>query len=150
MELVRGTFGEGLDRLNEHVGTGRLKGSCRVNQVYAKYQHERADLRHPDGGQAFYLRDPLFSTMDESMQELASKAFESDGGLKGGMKDWAEKMSRKVFELAPLEFGDLKASGHPKVEDNGATIYDRPPNMHRLSEEELRIKGHLRSLFGRI
>lgn len=62
------------------------------------------------------------------------------------MKDVAEDLSGKVYDLAPHEFGDLRASGHPSVIDEGAVVYDRAPHVHRLSEEELKAKSHLRAL----
>lgn len=78
-----------------------------------------------------------------------------------GATDIAEGMSQAVFDHAPFEFGDLRGSGHPFVVDGGHVrtgedgktditggdrVYDRPPAVHRLSEEELRAKGDLRRL----
>lgn len=143
---MAGTFGERISELINEVGHGTLHGEVEVDQVYARYQHEHPEFKHPDGGKAFYLRDPLFEHVDEYMQKIAEKVLDR-GGPKEGMKDAMEDLSAKVYEQAPLEFGDLKASGHPKVESDGVVVYDRPPNVGRLSEEELRIKGELRGLF---
>lgn len=143
---MSGTFGAGIDRLKERVGHGKLKGSVVVDQVYAFYQHEHPEFKHPDGGKPYYLRDPLFEGADGHMQKLARKVLEP-GGPAEGMRDVVEDLCRSVYEQAPLEFGDLKGSGHPKVTSAGAVVYDRPPNVGRLSEEELRIKGELRRLF---
>lgn len=146
--MSTGTFGAGLDRLEHSVGHGKLVGTCEVDQVYAKYQHEHPEFKHPDGGKAFYLRDPLFEKSDENMRTLASKVLAVDGdGIKGGMRDVAERLSTAVYEQAPWEFADLRASGHPKVTDDGAVWYDRAPRVHRLDDEELRIKRDLRDLF---
>lgn len=82
------------------------------------------------------------------MGKLAARAITPEGSeLREAAISAAEDLSDDVFELAPLEFGDLKASGHPSVTDDGAVVYDRAPNVGRLSEEELRIKGHLRGMF---
>lgn len=63
-----------------------------------------------------------------------------------GLAKAMEDVSQGVYDRAPWEFGDLRASGHPTVEHDGETTYDRPPNVHRLSEQELKDKGHLREL----
>lgn len=52
-----------------------------------------------------------------------------------------------VYDHAPVEFGDLRESGHPTVTDEGHTTYDRPPLVPRLSEAELREKNQLRDVF---
>lgn len=142
------TFGARIEELKRQVGHGTLRGKVEVDQVYAAYQHEHDEFKHPDGGKAHYLRDPLFEGINSHMETLARKAITQGGSeLKEGMKDVVEDLSTKVYEQAPLEFGDLKGSAHPSVESDGAVVFDRPPNVPRLSEEELRIKGHLRNLF---
>lgn len=145
---MRGTFGDGIDRLIETVGRGHLKGSVEVDQIYAKYQHEKPELNHPDGGKAYYLRDPLFEKSAEYMQKLADKTITVGGSeIEQGMVEVVEDLSTQVYIHAPLEFADLKASGHPTVESAGAVVYDRAPNVPRLTREELRIKARLRTLF---
>lgn len=147
---MAGTFAENIDKLIESVGHGSLKGSVEVNQIYAHYQHEHPEFKHPEGGKSYYLRDPLFENHDKYMRHLAEKAITAEGSsITDGMKDNMENLSRGVFDQAPLEFGDLKGSGHPKITSDGVTVYDRPPNVHRLSKEDLRAKGELRDLFGR-
>jgi hypothetical protein len=82
------------------------------------------------------------------MEHLAESAITEEGSnLEDAMADNMEDMSEQIYLLAPWEFGDLRASGHPSVASGGATVYDRPPNVGRLSEEELRAKGELRELF---
>lgn len=53
-----------------------------------------------------------------------------------------------VAAFAPVEFGHLRASGHPIVYSPSASImgdgvprYDRPPVQERLTEAQLRIEG---------
>ena len=48
-----------------------------------------------------------------------------------------------VASHAPLEYGDLRDSGHPSVTEAGATVYDREPRQGRLSPEELKAKYRL-------
>lgn len=133
-----------MDELAEMVGHGDLTGTVSVDQVYARFQHEGLDLYHPRGGQALYLQQPLMSHKDRYLQSVA------DGVLDDGGRD---AMIRAVEDLAedggvathaPVELGDLRASGHPSVSSDGAVVYDRPPRQHRLSEEELRAKGKAR------
>jgi hypothetical protein len=109
--------------------------------VYAHYQHEGLDLNHPRGGRPRYLGDPMLEQHAETLAGIARRTITEDGSdLRGAMKDTAEGMSRMVQTNAPVEFNDLRRSGHPSVVDNGATIYDRPPEVARLTEDELRAK----------
>jgi hypothetical protein len=103
------------------------------------------EFRHPEGGQAKFLEEPLLTGVEDHMRKLA-KSFLEPGGPADGMRDSMEDLSQAVYDHAPHEFGDLRASGHPTVIDDGATVYDRPPHVHRLTEDELQAKGHLRTL----
>ena len=140
------TFEERVDEIIARIGRGRIKGQVKVDQVYAHYQHEGASFKHPRGGKAYYLRDPLYQKHGEYLQAIAT-------GLLHGrrmvdlMAEQMEKLSMEVYENAPREWEDLRASGNPIVKDDGVTVYDRPPMVRRLTEEELRIKGHLSDLF---
>lgn len=142
-----GSFFDRIAVLERAVGTGHLVGRVEVDQVYAKYQHERADLKHPDGGQAFYLRAGMFGSIGSYLQRLAHSAITPEGSdLHRAMADNMEHLSDKVYELAPWEFGDLRESGHPTVIDQGRIVYDRPPHEHRLSDADLKLKNRLRGL----
>lgn len=148
------TFYGRVDHLADEVGHGNLEGKVTVDQVYAHYIHEGISrftgqpLVMHEGGEAGFLRNPLFEKNDERMKRLADAAITPEGSdLERAMADEMEELSTDVYERAPREFGDLRASGHPTVTSDGAVVYDRPPNVHRLSEEELRAKGHVRSLF---
>jgi hypothetical protein len=141
---MAGTFGARMDELAEMVGDGILRGQVEVDQVYARYQHERLDLRHPEGGRAKYLGGPLLENTYRYIQELADSLL--TGQLRGQMVKTMEDLSQKVYDNAPREFNDLRASGHPTVVDDEYKIYDRMPFVHRLTEAELRAKGDLRRL----
>lgn len=139
-----GEFGARVDELIKQVGTGNLEGKVTVDQVYAQYQHEDLSLRHPGGGQAKYLEKPLMQDHPKYLQRIASEVL--DRGPEPAMERAMEDLSQSVYDLAPIEFGDLKASGHPTVDDDGRTVYDRPPMMRRLTEEEIDIKRGLREI----
>lgn len=125
----------------------QITGKVEVNQVYAHYQHEGASFHHPDGGEAFYLKTPLFVNADKYLANIAEKVIGSHGvNVRDPMIENMEDLSMEVFNRAPWEFGDLRASGHPTVEEDGVVVYDRAPMCPRLSEEELKIKSHLRYL----
>lgn len=143
------SFVKSMERLIRETPKRSLKGSVVVDQVYAHYQHEGLDFQHPDGGEAEYLRKPLYLKRSMYMRRLAREAITSQGTrrLKDAMVDNMEDLSNEVYKRAPLEFGDLKGSGQPIVRRDGRKVFHRAPNVHRLSEQELRIKGQLRYLY---
>lgn len=137
---MTGTFSERIGALRHMVGDGqRLQGTVTVDQVYAKYQHERAELHHPRGGSAFYLRNPLMDHSRDYLEDYA-KTVLTDGG-QPAMKRSMEHLSDQVELTAPVEWNDLRKSGHPSVEQGGRTIYDRAPKAARLTAEELKAKS---------
>lgn len=142
---MSGTFHERLAELREQAHLGEtVSGRVIVDQVYAHFQHERLDLRHPNGGHARYLITPLYTRYFKYLRDYADNVLRGDGDL--AMKRMAEDLAREVEWHAPLEFGDLARSGHPMVLVGDRVIYDRQPKQHRLSKEELRIKNRLRRL----
>jgi hypothetical protein len=50
----------------------------------------------------------------------------------------AERLDDDSARLTPKETTVLARSGHPTVTDEGALVYDRAPEVPRLSDEELR------------
>ncbi|MGH3503714.1 MAG: hypothetical protein ACRDQA_22890 [Nocardioidaceae bacterium] len=147
MARAKGTFFRRVNDLLAETPKESIKGVVKVDQVYAHYQHAHPEFRHPDGGKAFYLRDPLFHNVDDYLDRLGDSALDADEGLGDAMIENMEGLSREVFEQAPMEFGDLRASGHPSVEVDGQTVYDRPPNTARLTEEDLKAKHEVSRLF---
>lgn len=138
------TFEAACDRLAEKIGAGVVQGKVEVDQVYARYQHEGLDFQHPRGGQAKYLEQPLYANVPLYMQDIAARLLLE--GPVAGMADSMEDLSGEVFDRAPIEFLDLRASGHPTVTQGGAIKYDRPPMQARLTDEQLRAKHQLRRL----
>ena len=139
---MAGTFSDRIDVLRQRVGSEKVTAVCEVAQVYAKYQHEHMELHHPRGGSAKYLERPLMSHYRDYLTDYARTVLD-DGGVPA-MKRSAEHLSDQVEVTAPVEFTDLRRSGHPSVTQGDRTVYDRPPKQHRLSEEELRAKGRER------
>lgn len=137
-----GDFGDRMRELRARVGNGDLVGKVEVNQVYAKYQHEGLDLRHPRGGRAKYLGAPLLENLDQYLQKVADSVLE-DGG-DSGMIESMQALSNQVYLNAPLEFNNLKNSGHPSVTSDGHVIYDEPPAVERLTEEQLKALNRTR------
>lgn len=132
---MAGDFGARIDELKALVGEGNLVGQVNVDQVYSHYIHERLDLNHPRGGQAKFLETALYSNASEYMNGIADKVLE--GGARDGMVDAVEKLGKHSGELTPKLLTLLAHSDHPKVTDNGAVIYDRSPEVPRLSDAEL-------------
>lgn len=130
------TFGDRMAELSEKVGRGKLTGSVEVDQVYAQYQHEGLDLKHPNGGQAKYLGEPLFANTDRYMERLTEAVL--DGDLDQAMIQNVEHLSGEVEKKAPVDIGNLRESGHPVVVSDGVTVYDRAPVQRRLTEQELK------------
>lgn len=138
-------FDARMARLSEQVGHGRLEGKVVVDQVYARYQHEGLDFKHPRGGQAKYLEQPLYANVPLYLQDIASRVLPA-GNVVRAMADSMEDLSGEVFDRAPIEFLDLRASAHPTVTRGGAKVYDRPPMQARLTEPQLKAKSKLRRL----
>lgn len=136
-----------MQHLIDACGHGTLTAEVVVDQVYAKYQELRDDLVLHGGGRHHYTRDALFDHVDEFMTELAARLVTEDGSdVRGAVQHIAEKLVLGVYEYAPFEFGDLKASGAGHAYDNGAEYWHREPGVHRLTPSELRAKGDLRRL----
>lgn len=134
------TFAERCDELRRMNGDGaNLVMHVVVDQVYAHYQHEHLNFHHPRGGQAKYLEQPLYDHFRGYLSNYADTVLH-DGGMRA-MENAAEHLSDQVELRAPREWGDLGKSGHPTVTEDERTVYDRPPRVQRLTEEELRIKS---------
>lgn len=147
---MKGTFGDRIDRLRHEVGSGHLTGTVEVNQVYAAYQHFRIELHHPRGGEAYYLQGPLFANAPRYVEKLADRALDRGGaGLRDAMIANVLDLSRQVELHAPVEFWDLRRSGHPVVMQDGEVRYDRAPIVPRLTAEQLKAKARLSRQLGR-
>lgn len=139
---MAGDFGQRIQDLIDQVGDGELKASLVVDQRYAAIQEVDTTLRHPRGGQAHYLSEPLTQRHRRYYGDVADAVL--GGDVTQAMADAVEDLSEAVEQLAPREFHDLRHSGHPTVADDGQTVYDRPPKVARLTETQLREKARRR------
>jgi hypothetical protein len=126
----------GWRKLLVQVGEGNLTGKLIVDQVYAKYQHERPELVHPRGGMPFYLREPFQARHANYLRRVA-KAF-LDGDPERAMAECMEDLNGAMSAAAPIQFNNLRRSGNPQVHSRGRKVYDRKPAQRRLSSMELR------------
>lgn len=128
--------GGGADKLRKLVGKGPLKGKLVVDQVYARYQHERLDLKHPRGGYPKYLWLSLVVGKEAMLAKLAKSVLET--GPVEGMKRAMEDQDSRLPKYAPIWLNNLRNSGNPQVFDNGAKVYDRPARQPRMTREQLK------------
>lgn len=126
----------GWRRVLLQVGEGSLVGKLVVDQVYAKYQHERTDLVHPRGGGPGFLRNPFFASYQDYLARVA-KAF-LDGDPEREMANCMEALNSRVSAASPVLYSNLRRSGNPRVYSRGRKVYDRQPWQRRLSAQELR------------
>ena len=134
-----GTFNRRITTLDQRVGDTKLTGSVVVDQRYAKYQHERLDLRHPRGGKAKYLADPLYQLHRPILMMIGREVLSV--GPVPPMIRGVEWISKEVGVQAPIDENDLRRSGNPRVFDELGSHYDRKPTRPRLSPQELRLKS---------
>lgn len=143
---MTGDFFARIDELDHAVGHGDLEINNEVDQVYAAYIEFGDSFRHPRGGQAHYARDGLYNNVEGYMERLAEGAITAEGSDLGGAAiSVATRLKDETALLTPREFVNLSRSGHVTVTDDGEVIYDRPPDVPRLSEAELRAQrasGH--------
>jgi len=136
-----GTFVERIGHLAREIGFGDLRGRVEFDQIYAAYQHNDLSLKHPHGGQGNYLGGTLLENSGRYMRMLADMAVTPDGSqLEDAMVAVVEDLSARSESRAPIQFGNLRNSGHPSVTDRGSVVYDRPPRSPRLSEAEIRAE----------
>lgn len=134
---MAGSFRMRMDELMAEVGSGKIRGTVVVDQVYAHIQHEALDFKHPRGGQAKYLEGPMLERASIYSQKLADGALEP-GGLERAMIEVVEDLSEQVATHAPVEHGYLRGSAAPSVTDDGVSVYSRAPRVPRLSEAQLK------------
>jgi hypothetical protein len=135
-------FTQRITELQEMVGHGHLTGHLLRDQVYAHYQEARLDLRHPQGGQAMYQESSLYDYRDEYLRGIAETVLVD---ITSGMVDAVESFDDHAAGRCPKELTMLSRSGHPSVTSEGSVVYDRAPEIPRLSKAELRDLAHLRT-----
>ena len=147
--MTAGTFSERIAQLREQVGV-LTTGFVNVDQVYAHYQDSgvgphgkpAAAFDHPDGGEAGYLSDTMTDYGPQWAQAVADSISE-ETPMADVFIDAVQDIGLEVEALAPLEFGNLRESSERQVEHDGEVVFDSPPLIPRLSDEELKQLGKL-------
>jgi hypothetical protein len=130
----QGTFDARIEQLGRQVGSGTLSGTVERDQPYAQKQHEDLSLHHPQG-QAKYQETALHTEHRGYLQELSRSVLH--GSLPTTMAEQMEALDRASGQLCPKDLTVLAHSGHPVVHDDGRKVYDRAPEVPRLSNDEL-------------
>ena len=130
---MAGTFEPRMRELAMLVGRGRITARTKFDQIYARRQHQTASFAHPNGGEAFFLRNHLQATANEHLQVVAMQLFR--GNVQARFIEYAEKLSKGGN--VPAELGTLRGSGSAEVLVGGAYIYRRPARIRRMSRREL-------------
>lgn len=138
----KGTWRQRLDQLERNVGRGALVGQYTVDQRYAAKQHEELSYRHPRGGGPRYVSIPLAQRHREWFRGIAQGLL--DGTAPQRMTDAMDDLDGQVRILAPLDENDLRRSGAYTVTDGGGVVVDRPAEVPRLTDEQLREKARRR------
>lgn len=142
-----GDFHDKMQMLIDSTAKGKITGEVVVDQVYAHYQEVHETFNHPDGGQAYYARDSLYDNLSGKIQKIADKTLTEDGTHpEDGVKDVVDSVNDGIRLRAPLEFGDLRNSGHRIVTVGQETVYDVPALIGRQSAEELKQKKHIQEI----
>lgn len=117
-----GTFVQRIAVLRDNVGGGRLVGSIVIDQIYARYQHER-HLHHPRGGRSKFLTTGLVETGPRAFQTMANQVLR--GSLNIAMARGTENVVKTVRAYEPKEFGTMANSATVRVTDRGRVVYYR-------------------------
>lgn len=140
---MAGTFYGRIEDLKRMVGgPSKLEGKVVADQVYAQYQHETLDLSHPRGGGSKFLTKSLVQNRDNILRNLARNVL--DGKVESAMATGMENVATAMYKNAPHEFHDLRNSAHPTVKSGGRFVYNRPPNVRRLTKTQRRAKDRAR------
>lgn len=111
------------------VGAGKIVGSISYGIVYAFYIHENTRLRHPHGGKAKFLSDPMASALNQ----LSSR-------LKGRL------------EAALVGAGSGAGSGNHAAESSAASYKPRKgrrgESMHHNQKATNRSLSHREAMTG--
>lgn len=134
----------GIQDLIDRTTGPKVKATVTVNQPYAQDQHETLYYRHPRGGQAKYLEEPLFTKHPQWLQRFADRLLMRG---KDAATEWGgvgRALKNEVPKTAPVEFGDLRRSAGLTVTEGGNMVIEEPPAQDRLTDPELDAKDFMR------
>lgn len=134
-----GTFVGRIAILRDNVGGGSLVGQIIIDQVYARYQHER-HLHHPRGGRSKFLTTGLTTTGPRAFGTMANQVLR--GSLNIAMARGTENVVKAVRSLEPREFGTMANSATVRVTDRGRVTYYRR-GAPRLTDDQIEARRRL-------
>lgn len=133
------------DLINRTTGP-RIKSTVTVNQPYAQDQHETLYYKHPRGGKAKFLEEPLFANHPKWIQEFANGLLRPKADAEDGWAKVGRRLKSEVPKNAPVEFGDLRQSAGLEVRSGSSVVVNEPPAQPRLTESELDAKDYMRAM----
>lgn len=144
--MARKKASVGIQQLLDRTGGAKLRATVEVDQPYAQDQHETLFYRHPRGGQAKFLEEPLMSKHPQWLQKFASSLLNARRDASALWAETGRSLVREVEKNAPREFGDLRNSGALTVREGSSIVVSEPAKQPRLSEAELDAKDHMRAM----
>lgn len=139
---MAGDFQERIDYLKLLIGTGKIEGSVRIDQVYAQYQHEGIHLKHRQGGKSHFLTDPLLSNFPRYFDRLARNLYHFEG-IRKSMLENMNDLNDQAYDQAPKYFRDLAWSGEVRIKEGGRFVVKIPAPVQRLTKPQYRMKSKL-------
>jgi hypothetical protein len=142
VSVATGTFDARIAELQAQVGSGRLTGSVERDQAYAQVQHEDGSLRHKNG-QWKYQETALMGGHEGYLRDLADAVLHGD--LEHAMGETMERFDNDSAALTPKDTTILARSGRATVRSRGNVVWEKAPQVPRLSDAELRsIRANVR------
>lgn len=137
-----GSFEERMRELGKLVGDGKITTRIKVDQAYARRQHQNILYAHPRGGGPFFLHNALMSLHKIHIQRVAQELFR--GNAQVLYIRFGEDVAKRASDNAPIELGNLRRSFAVDVKVGGRFIYRRDADQRRLSRAELnnRVRLH--------
>lgn len=135
-----------IQELIDRTSGPTLKATVVVDQVYAEIQHEALEFKHPRGGKAKYLEEPMFSGHAEWFQGFANRILDEGVLAEEEWSDVGRSLKGVVATNAPVEFGDLRQSAGLTVRSGGSVVTNEPAAQSRLTDQELDAKDFMRHM----
>lgn len=137
---------DGIRDLLDRTGGPKVKATVVVDQPYAQDQHETLYYKHPSGGQAKYLEEPMYAEHPKWIQEFANGLLNSKESAARGWGGVGRALKGVVAKKAPIDFGDLRKSAGLTVKEGAEVVITEPPIQPRLTEAELDAKDYMRHM----
>jgi hypothetical protein len=137
-----GTFEQRMQELGKLVGDGKITTTVKVDQAYARRQHQELFYAHPRGGGPFFLHNALMSLHKIHIQRVAQELFR--GNAQVLYIRFGEDVAHRGSADAPVELNNLRRSFAVDVKVGGRVIYRRQAAQRRMTRAELnnRVRLH--------